>query len=206
MIPLKDDAPRIGTPYVTYALLALNTLAFLFEYWLGKQDTLAVNGLIFQLGVVPCALHRGAVQSWLRALGPRLATGYALRSAHGGHPSHFHIDVPARRMAASDLQYVGVVDLRRQRGRLSRAFTLFAALLRLRNCSGAAAHAVQYCLDRAQRRRQRCDCRGDGSVLPVVSASTRVDPGAVLLRLFHMAAGLDCARLLVCRAVSRSEE
>jgi len=53
MIPLKDDAPRIGTPYVTYALLALNTLAFLFEYWLGKQDSLAVNGLIFQLGVVP---------------------------------------------------------------------------------------------------------------------------------------------------------
>ena len=31
MIPLKDDAPRIGTPFITYVLLALNTLVFLFE-------------------------------------------------------------------------------------------------------------------------------------------------------------------------------
>ena len=35
MIPLKDDAPRVGTPYVTYVLLALNTLVFLFELWIG---------------------------------------------------------------------------------------------------------------------------------------------------------------------------
>ena len=31
MIPLKDDAPRVTTPYVNYTLLVLNTLVFLFE-------------------------------------------------------------------------------------------------------------------------------------------------------------------------------
>src|SRR5579885_2705463 len=29
MIPLKDDAPRIGTPYINYTLLGLNVVAFL---------------------------------------------------------------------------------------------------------------------------------------------------------------------------------
>ena len=28
MIPLKDDAPRIGTPYVNYVLIVLNCLVF----------------------------------------------------------------------------------------------------------------------------------------------------------------------------------
>ena len=31
MIPLRDDAPRSTTPYVTYFLILLNALAFLFE-------------------------------------------------------------------------------------------------------------------------------------------------------------------------------
>ncbi len=34
MIPIRDDAPRYGTPYVNYFLLALNTLVFL-AMWLG---------------------------------------------------------------------------------------------------------------------------------------------------------------------------
>ncbi len=50
MIPLKDDAPRIGTPFVNYTLIALNTLAFLFEVSL---NTNARQGLVFAFGVVP---------------------------------------------------------------------------------------------------------------------------------------------------------
>jgi len=34
MIPLRDDAPRFSTPYVTYFLIALNALVFLFELML----------------------------------------------------------------------------------------------------------------------------------------------------------------------------
>ena len=35
MIPLKDDTPRVSTPYVNCALIVLNTLVFLFELSIG---------------------------------------------------------------------------------------------------------------------------------------------------------------------------
>ncbi len=53
MIPLKDDAPRVGTPFVNYALIVLNTLAFLFEVSLNDN---ARQGLVFAFGVVPARL------------------------------------------------------------------------------------------------------------------------------------------------------
>ncbi len=53
MIPLKDDAPRIGTPFVNYTLLVLNTLAFFYEISLGPNLR---ESLIFTFGVVPARL------------------------------------------------------------------------------------------------------------------------------------------------------
>ena len=53
MIPLKDDAPRIGTPYINYTLLVLNTLAFLYEISLNAN---AREGLVFVFGVVPARM------------------------------------------------------------------------------------------------------------------------------------------------------
>ena len=50
MIPLKDDAPRIGTPFINYTLLVLNTVAFLFEASLAPA---ARQQLVFAFGVVP---------------------------------------------------------------------------------------------------------------------------------------------------------
>ncbi len=50
MIPLKDDAPRVSTPYVTYTLILLNTLIFLFELRIGPAGR---EELFFRLGVVP---------------------------------------------------------------------------------------------------------------------------------------------------------
>jgi membrane associated rhomboid family serine protease len=52
MIPLKDDAPRVSTPYVNYALIVVNTLAFLFELSLGGQN----QQLLQVFGVVPVRL------------------------------------------------------------------------------------------------------------------------------------------------------
>src|SRR5208337_3120925 len=52
MIPLKDDAPRVSTPYVNYTLLVLNTLVFLFELSLGVQRQQFVDAF----GVVPARL------------------------------------------------------------------------------------------------------------------------------------------------------
>jgi len=53
MIPLKDDAPRVGTPYVNYTLLVLNTLVFLFELWIGMLGRREVDLFVYQFGVVP---------------------------------------------------------------------------------------------------------------------------------------------------------
>jgi membrane associated rhomboid family serine protease len=50
MIPLRDDAPRFSTPYVTYFLIALNALVFLFELWLEPAQRMQ---FLFQFGVVP---------------------------------------------------------------------------------------------------------------------------------------------------------
>src|ERR1039457_5736994 len=56
MIPLKDDAPRIGTPYVTYALLALNTWAFFYELSIGARGRENLDFFVFKFGVVPARL------------------------------------------------------------------------------------------------------------------------------------------------------
>jgi len=53
MIPLKDDAPHISTPYINYFLLALNILVFLFEVAVGHSGQRDLDRLIYQFGVVP---------------------------------------------------------------------------------------------------------------------------------------------------------
>ena len=53
MIPIRDDQPRFSTPYVTYFLVALNTLVFLLELWVGMQSQSALNAFVYQFGVVP---------------------------------------------------------------------------------------------------------------------------------------------------------
>jgi membrane associated rhomboid family serine protease len=53
MIPIRDDTPRFSTPFVTYFIIALNTLAFLFELSVSEQGRGALNGLIYHFGVVP---------------------------------------------------------------------------------------------------------------------------------------------------------
>lgn len=57
MIPIRDDAPRATTPYVTYFLLALNFAVFLFELSLEPQSRAA---LMYQFGLVPADLTGAA--------------------------------------------------------------------------------------------------------------------------------------------------
>ncbi|MGE5204194.1 MAG: rhomboid family intramembrane serine protease [Chlamydiota bacterium] len=54
MIPLKDDTPRFSTPYITYFLVALNTVIFLYEL-LGFGPH-ARNQFMFQFGMVPARI------------------------------------------------------------------------------------------------------------------------------------------------------
>ncbi len=50
MLPIKDDQPRYSTPYVTWFLIALNLIIFLFESTLDAQS---LRLLIHQFAVVP---------------------------------------------------------------------------------------------------------------------------------------------------------
>jgi membrane associated rhomboid family serine protease len=61
MIPLSDDAPRFSTPFVTYFIIALNTLIFVFELSVGAQGQRALNSLIYHFGVVPVHFERALV-------------------------------------------------------------------------------------------------------------------------------------------------
>ena len=53
MIPIRDDQPRYSTPYVTYFLIALNVVVFLYEVSVGMQSHQALNALIYEFGMVP---------------------------------------------------------------------------------------------------------------------------------------------------------
>jgi membrane associated rhomboid family serine protease len=50
MIPIRDDAPKTTTPFITYFLTAMNVLVFLFEISLDPQVR---EGFIYQFGMVP---------------------------------------------------------------------------------------------------------------------------------------------------------
>jgi membrane associated rhomboid family serine protease len=53
MLPIKDDQPRYSAPFVTWFLIGLNLLIFLFEATLDRRS---LNLLISQFGVVPSHL------------------------------------------------------------------------------------------------------------------------------------------------------
>ena len=56
MIPLKDDAPHVTTPYVNYTLIAVNVLLFLLELAIGAQGRRVVDQFVFTFGVVPARM------------------------------------------------------------------------------------------------------------------------------------------------------
>jgi hypothetical protein len=55
MIPLKDNIPAEKTPFVTYALIAVNVLAFFYELALGE----GLDTFVFYYGVVPDTVTAG---------------------------------------------------------------------------------------------------------------------------------------------------
>src|SRR5579884_2799515 len=56
MIPLRDDAPRFSTPWITWFLVALNVLVFLFEISLPPQQRAV---LLDSFGFVPALFGHG---------------------------------------------------------------------------------------------------------------------------------------------------
>ena len=75
MIPIRDDAPKYITPYVTYLLIGLNVLIFIFELLLPPDNR---NIFIMQFGILPArlpaAFHVGGNVSLAGAFVPLLSS------------------------------------------------------------------------------------------------------------------------------------
>jgi membrane associated rhomboid family serine protease len=60
MIPLKDDVPSRSVPVVTIALIALNVLAFFYQFSLGfdagEGSATAGEAFVYEFGAIPCRL------------------------------------------------------------------------------------------------------------------------------------------------------
>jgi membrane associated rhomboid family serine protease len=63
MIPIRDNVPRRTTPYVTWAIIAVNALAFLYELALPPEE---VQRLFYLFGIVPA---RFTHPDWARWIG-----------------------------------------------------------------------------------------------------------------------------------------
>jgi membrane associated rhomboid family serine protease len=55
MIPIRDDQPRFSVPYLTYFLIGLNLLIFLFEAMLSPAS---LETLVHQFGLIPVHVTR----------------------------------------------------------------------------------------------------------------------------------------------------
>jgi membrane associated rhomboid family serine protease len=85
MIPLRDDAPKTTTPHITYFLIALNTIIFLFEVSLGSGQRAE---FVYQFGVVP----RDVMDAVSGAYGSSLAgAGVSMFSSMFLHASWLHL-------------------------------------------------------------------------------------------------------------------
>lgn len=81
MIPLSDDNPIRITPYVTYVILGLCVVVYLWQISLGADDgRAAVNGL----GFVPASFFGAATASFTPQWLPSSATLVSSMFMHGG--------------------------------------------------------------------------------------------------------------------------
>ena len=80
MIPLADDNPTRSTPLITYILIALCIVVFLWQLSLGQN----VKSAIYALGVIPASLLQGALlPQELRWVSPEI-TVITSMFLHGG--------------------------------------------------------------------------------------------------------------------------
>ena len=53
LFPYKDDNPRILVPYVTYAIISINVLIFVFQLNMGMVSSAAEREFIYRFGFIP---------------------------------------------------------------------------------------------------------------------------------------------------------
>lgn len=80
MIPLRDDNPTAGTPFITVTFIVLCTLTFLWQLSLGAQGPSAIHAL----GVIPAALFGKLAPSHEFMSIPAALTVITSMFLHGG--------------------------------------------------------------------------------------------------------------------------
>ena len=80
MIPLKDENPHYGTPFIVYALVALNVLVFIHEMSLGSQ----LNSFFQLFAVIPRELSASFAGNPPNQPVPEILTLITSQFLHGG--------------------------------------------------------------------------------------------------------------------------
>jgi membrane associated rhomboid family serine protease len=82
MIPLKDDVPSSGFPFVTIGLIVLNVLVFLYQASIGMGSERAAEAFIMEFGAVPCRVTGACAIPG--DFPPPIATIFTSMFMHGG--------------------------------------------------------------------------------------------------------------------------
>ncbi len=85
MIPIRDDNPSHRTPYVTYGIMGLCILVYVWQLALGRE---AFQNLFFSLGLIPAVVTGQAALPEQLALVPPWLTVFTSMFLHGGF---FHL-------------------------------------------------------------------------------------------------------------------
>ena len=183
MLPVRDDQPRFGTPYVTYFLIALNALIYLFEAALTPES---FKTLLFQLGMVPANitayLSGGSRMGLVAVLLPAFTSMFL-------HGSWMHV--------IGNMWFLWIFgdNIEDYLGH----FTVSGFLPDQRIGGGIRAGDSQSSFAGADGGRERSHCRRFGRLLCAVSKGTGVD--LVPYRILLLSAGMGHAGLLVSDAI-----
>ncbi len=89
MFPIRDDNPHYLTPYVTYAIVVLNAVAWVFVQGAGSELALARS--VCTLGLVPGELLGTLPAGFQTPIGPRLACVVTDRSNWASLVTHMFL-------------------------------------------------------------------------------------------------------------------
>lgn len=81
MVPLRDENPTRITPYVTYGLIAVNILVFIYEISLSPEQ---LRGFFYAAAVVPCQLSGSCAGAFYHQPIPEWTTLITSQFLHGG--------------------------------------------------------------------------------------------------------------------------
>ena len=82
MFPIRDDAPRLTVPFVTWLLIAANVGVFLYQFWLGLVSPRTEYAFMAAFSVVPARVSGALVghEPFVASLLPMLTSMFL----HGG--------------------------------------------------------------------------------------------------------------------------